>query len=264
MASEGTVIKGAFLTPIAIDTQSRTTFATTLSSPGAVVNATSMTLDSVAEIYPNDILIVDAYPTAEPNPIQVLTVVGNVITFTPPLQIAHSAGAIISKTYAQQIVGIGDSQKATYSASAVSVAAQAGDVFSLSGSDTNIVKIRYIYVAGQNTSNQLTDLLIIKRFTNDTNGDSVALESITSDSVDADATALATLYTVSPTYGTEAGIIDASKLFTPLNSLPSEYKRCWATDASKPPVLNNSDECICIFVGQNVSSLTISISWTEE
>ncbi len=264
--AEGASIRGTFLVPIALDTQQKNDFATTLVSPGAVVGATSLTVNNIGNIVVGDVLIVDTGISSEPNPIQVQAVVDNTITFTPPLTLSHTAGAIIAKSYVQQVVAVTDSPKATYTAVAVNFQAYSGDVFTLTGSNSATVKVRHISVSGANsTGNQIVDVILVKRLSADTGGSTIPVQSNQNDSQDIAATAYATAYTSPPSVGNEAGLIDASKIFTPAGSVaPNIYTRAWDGQMSKCPVLNNANENLCVFIDGNVASLTVSIEWTEE
>jgi hypothetical protein len=164
-----------------------------------------------------------------------------------------------------------DSQRASYSAAVVnlSVANNATDFFTITGSGTSVIRIMKIVVdATQNTAG-IRDVIAIKRSTANTGGTSTTLTNVNHDSTDAAASAVIRAYTANPTLGTAIGNVRAAKIFigdTGKSGSANASSFLFFDGANKAMELRTANEVLALnFNGQTAAgnSFNIGIEWTE-
>lgn len=167
-------------------------------------------------------------------------------------------------------VSLLDGTKESYSAAIVnsSVASNATDIFTITGSATKTIRVlRIMFTASQSTSAQ-RDVLFIKRSTANTGGTSTAPARIPHDSDNAAATATVLGYTANPTLGTAVGTVRAMKVFIGSTSANSdEFIAEFGTRPSQAIVLRGTSQVLAVNLNSVTSSgglVSISVEWTEE
>ena len=160
---------------------------------------------------------------------------------------------------------------ATYSAAvtALTVAATATDIFTITGSATKTIKIKHLSMNGTQTTAGNVDLLLLRRSTANTAGASTTLTNVPFDSLNPAGTATVRAYTVNPTRGTLVGTLHNKKLFVPTaTGLGDEWIFQPTPDSNAQEItLRGVNEVLAINLnGVSVggSSFDIDITWTEE
>jgi hypothetical protein len=182
-----------------------------------------------------------------------------------PVTLASDQPAITTK--------LTDSTKATYSATsaiAFSSAANATDIFTITGSATKTVKIVRIGFSGTQTTAATNNILLIKRSTANTAGTSAAATAVPHDSSDAAATATVLNYTANPTLGATVATVRANRAFIPATNTAATvafYEYSFGDKPEKQITLRGTGQVLAI----NLNSTTIAggaftcfVEWTEE
>lgn len=107
-------------------------------------------------------------------------------------------------------------KRRTYRASITGLApvASATDLFTIYGSATNVVRVKWVKCSGISTANANYLVSLVKRSTADSGGSSTAPTLVPMDSSDSAATAVVAAYTGNPTTGSAVGTIDTGSLIT--------------------------------------------------
>ena len=162
----------------------------------------------------------------------------------------------------------------TYSANVLGlvVAANATDVFTITGSDIRVVKIKRIIVTGIQTTGGQVLVVIAKRSTANT-GAATTQTNVPWDSGGGAGTAAAAVvrsYTANPTTGTLVGRVMAKRGFIPaaasvVDQIPIEFD--FELETGEPLVLRASTEVVAVnlnAVTVSGGALDVSVVWTEE
>jgi hypothetical protein len=106
---------------------------------------------------------------------------------------------------------------ATYRAAATAItpAALATDILTVTGSATKTINITRIDLDGVQTTAGQAVILLIKRSTADTGGTSTAVNKVPLDSLSAASTATVLSYTANPAVGTAIGTLASTRMFLP-------------------------------------------------
>jgi hypothetical protein len=164
-----------------------------------------------------------------------------------------------------------EGQKATYSATMVAVAAAANatDIFTITGSGTKLVRILRFGVSGIATAVGTQQVNLIKRSTADTAGTSAAVAAVAHDSANAAATATVLSYTANPTLGTTVGTIRSAALAlgaaAAVGSGEKEWRFSEVNDQSI--VLRGTGQVLALNLNAAIlagATLTAWVEWTEE
>lgn len=144
------------------------------------------------------------------------------------------------------------------------------DIFTLTGSASKVVRVRFLAFGGTVASaNGTFRFLLVKRSTANSGGTAATVSAIPHDSNSAAATATARVYTANPTLGTAVGTLHAST---------TELSTATATPAGKKDkhvdfeeglevVLRGTNEVLAMnLAGQTIVGLTASavFTWIEE
>lgn len=168
-------------------------------------------------------------------------------------------------------VSILDGVRQTYSASFVGVlsANLATDIFSIYGSATALVRINRLFVTATRSSNNNSDVLLIKRSSVNTAGTSTIATNVPHDSTNKVSSVIIKGYTANPTLGTTVGIVRAEKIFINTVGTGASDKILWdfGGKPSQAIVLRGTSQGLCV----NLNGVTIGggnynfyIEWTEE
>lgn len=188
---------------------------------------------------------------------------------------ANSFPIVVASDQSSIPVTVSSTSKATYAAtiSALSVAASATDIFTLTGSATKTVRVTRLLVSASQTSAANVLLQLLKRSSANTGGTSTTPTAVPYDSADSAATATVRAYTANPSsLGTLVGVVAAVKAFLSTgsgnnsNSTILEY-HFGAPNNAKEIVLRGTSEVFSL----NLNAFTvaggvfaISVEWTEE
>lgn len=163
-----------------------------------------------------------------------------------------------------------DGSKATYSASAtgLTVAATATDIFTLTGSASKTIRITKFEIAGTQTTTGVIPVLLVKRSTADTGGTSSTLTGVPHDSLSPTATATARSYTANPTVGTAVGTFRSGKLHASTTLIqPGLLSYDFGDRPAQAMVLRGINDVIAVNLNSTTvagSSFSIYMEWTEE
>lgn len=141
-------------------------------------------------------------------------------------------------------------------------AAAATDAFTITGSATKTVRVRYLSLDAVSTANSQLPVFLVKRGSADTGGTSTSPTAVPLDSADPAGTAVCTAYTANPTLGTTIGAVrTTTQPFTSSSSaIPPEVMRFGAPHGDKSLVLRGTSQQLAV----NYAGATIpSGAWTE-
>lgn len=165
-----------------------------------------------------------------------------------------------------------DSGLATYSAGFVGLVppASATDIFTITGSATKTVRIKFIQMSASTTSGSgvAFNLSIVKRSTANSGGTSTTATAVPHDSTSAAGTAVVRGYTANPTVGTLVGVVRATRteaVTAGTSRQIGEYTFSNKNDQSI--VLRGTSEVLAVNLnGASVTGPVVgcSIEWTEE
>ena len=207
---------------------------------------------------------------------EVTLAAGQVFSLDTGQEVTLAAGQTFSLAPGQE-VSLASGQKATYRAAIAGLVAVTGctDLFTLTGSDTKVVKITHVELNGtEATAPQFIDVLGIVRSTANLTGTDTQPAAVPLDSADAAATAVVRAYTANPgTLGTTVGTIEAESVYLPLADTPTipPYRLSWdfgSRPGAKAVVLHGAAEVFALNLAAvaipNATSISVSIEWTEE
>lgn len=151
------------------------------------------------------------------------------------------------------------------------LAATPTDVFSLSGSASNIVRVRKVVVTGfTNTAGQFVFLLIRRSLAN-VGGTPTVLPSLPYDGLDAAATAVASYYASNPTtLGTTVGTLRRGRLFFALQTNQNDRLTFeFGALQEKACVLRGASDFLCLngagaALPGSSTTLDCEIEWDED
>lgn len=149
-------------------------------------------------------------------------------------------------------------------------AANATDVFTLTGNATRKIEITHFSISGDATSAGVIDFYLFKRSTLNTGGTFTSPTIAQMDSADPAPTATAVLYSVNPTVGT--GVAVASNHYalpaaatTGYPGLP--WEEPFGTEGGKPLVLRSANESFSFSLNAQAIpaglNLYFHVEWTE-
>lgn len=233
---------------------------TTITNPVTVAQATASNLN--AQVVGN----VASGATDSGNPVKIS---GKVNT-TAPTFTDGQRGDLQQDTTGSVYVNT-VSRKASYSSTATfQIAANATDVFTITGSASKTILIKSIAISGTNSNNTNALITLLKRSTANTSGTSTTPTVVPHDSVSAAGTAVTRAYTANPTLGTLVGNIGSTYLFFPLlgSVNVSEQFHYDLSQGVQPLTLRGTDEIVSVnmqAVGiTGTTILAIRITWSEE
>lgn len=151
-------------------------------------------------------------------------------------------------------------------------AANGTDIFTITGSDTKVIRIKHISIDGTQTASAVRSVLLIKRSSPNSGGTFSTLTAVPYDSANPAATAVVRAYTANPTVlGTAVGTLHAEKLILSTATNPSVsdalvFSTIDVTN-SQDITLRGSNEVLAINMNGVTStgnSMDIDIMWTEE
>lgn len=154
---------------------------------------------------------------------------------------------------------------------AANIAANATDIFQITGSATKIIKINRVEISADATAVGAVDFYIIKRTTANTGGTAAPVTAISYDSTDIPYTATVQTYSVNPTLG--AGVIIRAEGYAlpaagttgyPFSPIVYDF----GVRNTKCPTLRGIAESLVFnWGGQAVNAgldIWLNIEWTEE
>lgn len=181
---------------------------------------------------------------------------GNAYSSTNPLQVRARSGNIT--TYATAINNF------TY-------AANGTDIFTITGSNTKVVKIKHISFDGIQNATSARSVLLLRRSSQNIGGTATVLPNVPFDTLNPPATAVVRYYTANPTtLGTLVGVLHSEKLILGAQNTADSDSLVFSTiDAlvSQDITLRGSSEILCINMNGVTSTgnlVNIDIMWTEE
>jgi hypothetical protein len=160
--------------------------------------------------------------------------------------------------------------KNTYSASAIfGAASNPTDVFTITGSNSAIVRVTKIYFTGTQSTGAMRDVLVINRSSVNTGGTSATPNKVPHDSTFSAATAVVRNYTANPSaLGASVGTVYSHKVFIGGTAVVAgQLIIDWGQNKSQGLVLRGNSQVLAINlngVTSSGNSLSISIEWTEE
>lgn len=165
----------------------------------------------------------------------------------------------------------------TYSATAFNIlpAANATDVFTITGSNTRTIYVHSVKVTGTRTSHQHNTIVLLKRSTANTGGTSTTRTAVPYDSTNGAATAVVLAYTANPTLGTLIGEIYSATVSLPAQSPNNAQNNgsgvvpwSWSFSAIGQPItLRGNSQVLAVNLnGVTVAggSLQYIVEWSEE
>lgn len=166
-----------------------------------------------------------------------------------------------------QVAGL-NATTATYSASGANFSGVAGDNFVLSGSATQVVRVKRISISSSANTSQSIQFGIIKRSTADTGGTSTPVAATPHDSLRAPATATCLAYTAAPTPGTQVGSpLRSVQLFiNTAGGTPGITEWNFGEDSDECPTLRGAGQQIALnfpSAPTNTPLIGFDIEWTE-
>lgn len=163
-----------------------------------------------------------------------------------------------------------DGSKSTFSAAAtgLTVAANATDIFTITGSATKTIRIISLEISATQTTAGNVSLLVLKRSTANAAGTSTTLTNVRYDATHPAATAVVRSYTANPTLGTLVGNIKSARFFISTGTtLPTILRYEFGKGPSQAIILRGTNEVLAVNLnGVSVagSNFSINIEWTEE
>jgi hypothetical protein len=162
----------------------------------------------------------------------------------------------------------------TYTAAILNMtpAASATDVIVLTGSATKTVNVYDVKCLGTSTASGALPVELITRSTADTGGTSTSPAIAAHDMLNSTPTAVMKAYTVNPTVGTSAGVIDIQMLTTLVNTAVGEngfegVYEYLPVDHRQPIVLRGVSNQLAINFGgvsaPTGASLSCAVTWAE-
>lgn len=148
-------------------------------------------------------------------------------------------------------------------AAAVTTAATATDVVTLTGSATRVVRVEAVVVSGIATAATNARVALVKRSTADTGGTSAGLTEVPLDSTSVAASATGLSYTANPTTGNTVGTIDERRITfgtATTEGLPAVFV------FARPVVLRGTGEVLAVnLAGVTITggSLNATFYWSE-
>ncbi len=149
--------------------------------------------------------------------------------------------------------------------------AAAGDIATLSGSASQIIRVSRIEVSLSTSGTAaLETVSLIKRSTANSGGTFLSMIAVPHNSVFPAATASALLYTAAPTLGTAVGFLRSVQFNDQSAAAPGSATWIWTfgdgRGGSSAPLLNGVAESICVNLSGVVAtqSAAVSFEWTEE
>lgn len=154
----------------------------------------------------------------------------------------------------------------------VTPAATATDIFTISGSATKTIRINYIQITADATAASVIDFYIYKRAAANTGGTATHPAIGKNDSLDADPTAVVTLYSANPSALGAGVLISADHYALPAAATTGYPGAPWFEEFGirndKSLILHNAAEMLAFsFNGQTIPAgckVFITVAWTEE
>ena len=150
-------------------------------------------------------------------------------------------------------------------------AANGTDIFTITGSNSKVVKIKHISVDGTQTATATRTVSLIKRSSQNVGGTFTNLTAVPYDSFNESATATVRYYTANPTtLGTTVGALHTEKLIIPSTGATVEDSLVWSTieaTTMQDITLRSSNEVLALNFGGVTSAgnlMNVDVVWTEE
>lgn len=155
-----------------------------------------------------------------------------------------------------------------YSATITNFAhSSAGDLLSITGSASQVVRVQRIAISATSSSAATIDIALMLRSSLDTGGTPTALSMIPSDALDPPATATVTAYATAPTAGTPVGLIRGQKYqLSPANQGGTTIPLVWlgTPNSQELVVLRGTSSALCVLVSTLAGgNWDVSVQWTE-
>lgn len=162
-----------------------------------------------------------------------------------------------------------DGAKDSYSASvsALAVAVNPTDIFTIIGSATKVIRITSVHLTATRTTSGTTTIQLIKRSQPNSGGTSSATTTVPYDSTSPSATAVVLSYTANPTLGTAVGAVDSIKKHISSTNNPLD-ETIWefGSRPTKAIILRGVSESLSINLGGSAiagGNFDMTIEWTE-
>lgn len=159
----------------------------------------------------------------------------------------------------------------TYSASAVALspAASATDLVTITGSASATIYVNRMTCSGTSTAIGAALLNVVKRSTANSAGTSTALTAVPHDSLNATASATLLSYTANPTLGTSVGTVRTGVLNTTPTGTTTYYAGPLVFDFSGSPIVLRGITQVLSINGNGASlpggtALSCSVEWSEQ
>ena len=203
---------------------------------------------------------------------QNITQVGGSLLTLGQKTMVNSIPVVIALDQSSIPVQLVSSTIKTYSASVKGLATAvlgATDIFTITGSGTQTVKVKKIRVTVTRSSSTTNNVLLIKRSTANSGGTSSAAIAVSHDSNNAAATATVLSYTANPTLGTAVGTMRVQKQFANVLATGSSDVINWefGQDTSQGITLRGTSQVLAVNLNGTIittPSYDIYIEWTEE
>lgn len=183
---------------------------------------------------------------------------------------ANSVSVTIASNQTTIPVEMKASSSATYSAAIVGGASanNASDIFTIYGSATKTIRVTRLAITATQTTAAQRDVLLIKRSTANTAGNSTLPNIVPHDSTSTAATATVRAYTTNPTLGTSIGNVRSRKVY--VGTTTGNSDECifeFGTRGNQAVILRGTNEGLCVNLNSVTSSgglWNISVEWVEQ
>lgn len=153
------------------------------------------------------------------------------------------------------------------STSALTVAASATDIFTITGSGTKTIQIIRITITATRTTGAQTLVQLIRRSTANSSGTSSTLTAAKMDSNNSAATATVLAYTANPSLGNSAGTLSSANYFIAgTGTATTPIVLDFGNSLNQPVVLRGTGEVLAVNLnGVTVTggSFNITVEWSE-
>jgi hypothetical protein len=164
-----------------------------------------------------------------------------------------------------------EGQKATYSGTMIAqaAAANATDIFTITGSATKTVRVLRVGVSGIATAVGTQVVNLIKRSTANTAGTSAGVTAVSHDSTNAAASATVLQYSANPTLGTAVGTVRSAALPFGAAAAVGGGEKEWnfSDNNDQAIVLRGTSQVLALNLNAAIiagATVTAWVEWTEE
>jgi hypothetical protein len=142
------------------------------------------------------------------------------------------------------------------------------DVFTITGVANKKIKIKYIYIDGEQTTSATIRANVIRRSSANTGGSSTTLTSVAYDQTSGASSAVVRAYTTNPTLGTTVGTVSSKLLrINTAGSTPTPVEFFNENTLIGDNTLNSASEVLSVNLGSTTitgDTMTFTIVWTEQ